>query len=138
MLEDISGGGHPERRLVLLVDLEDDLATCVASALRNAGYDVEIAKGPQQVSCRLRSSSCRMPKMLLAQSRGDTIEAHALSAYVRSSPRLASLAVVLIGEHDTLEARIRALKAGCDEYVTPDTDMMELVARVEAIMRRVR
>nr|WP_221333032.1 response regulator transcription factor [Nocardia transvalensis] len=44
--------------------------------------------------------------------------------------------VLMLTARDQVEDRIRGLRAGCDDYVVKPFDLTELVARIEALLRR--
>ncbi|PWW50830.1 response regulator transcription factor [Actinokineospora spheciospongiae] len=49
---------------------------------------------------------------------------------------LADLPVLLLGAHDTVSAKVRGLRAGADDYLAKPFSCSELLARVEALLRR--
>src|SRR5690606_33619855 len=57
---------------------------------------------------------------------------------LRASPTFCALAVVLLGTHDSSEARIAAFDAGADDFLIKPLGEEELLARVEARVRRHR
>jgi len=58
------------------------------------------------------------------------------SALCRDARRGVFTPVLLLTARDELEARVRGLEGGADDYLTKPFDLPELLARVHALIRR--
>lgn len=122
----------PERR-ILLVEDEPALAMTVGDRLEAEGYTVEIAGDGTSGEQRARDGSFDLIVLDVAlpgkngfdvcrDLRGDRIETPILMLTARSQ----------------VVDRVVGLKLGADDYLTKPFDAMELLARVEALLRRQR
>ena len=116
---------------VLVVEDNADLAFAVTTALQSEGFDVAVAStGPEGVA-RARDANLIILDLMLPgfdgyrvirTLRGDGIETPILVLTARGE------------EAD----KVKGLRLGADDYVTKPFGAMELLARVEALLRRSR
>jgi two-component system alkaline phosphatase synthesis response regulator PhoP len=118
---------------ILVVEDNADLAFAVATALESEGFDVAVAStGPDGVArARERDAELIILDLMLPgfdgyrvirTLRGDGIETPILVLTARGE------------EAD----KVKGLRLGADDYVTKPFGAMELLARVEALLRRSR
>jgi DNA-binding response OmpR family regulator len=118
---------------VLVVEDNADLAFAVTTALQSEGFDVVVAgTGPDGVErARTREADIIILDLMLPgfdgfrvirTLRGEGIETPILVLTAR-------------GEE---EDKVKGLRLGADDYVTKPFGAMELLARVEALLRRSR
>src|SRR6185295_14652187 len=55
---------------------------------------------------------------------------------IRSTPSMASIPILCVGQSDDVEERIRFLEAGADDVMARPFDDRELEARIEALLLR--
>ncbi len=119
------------RTEVLLVEDDADLALGLTDALELAGYSVKaIATGPAGLVEALsgRPSLLILDEMLPGRSGFEVLA----ELRERGSP----LPVLMLTARGQEADKVRGLKLGADDYVTKPFGMMELLARVEALLRR--
>lgn len=118
---------------ILVIEDNADLAFAVTTALQSEGFDVAVAgTGPEGVDrARQRDADLIILDLMLPgfdgyrvirELRGEGIEAPILVLTARGE------------EAD----KVRGLRLGADDYVTKPFGAMELLARVEALLRRAR
>jgi len=100
------------------------------AALPKAGYHV-IETEPQAAQESLRRYR---PALIVAHLTGCTESDLDLC---RALFDASDAPIVAIGFSQDVECRLAALEAGVDDYLTPPVNPRELVARVQAILRRV-
>jgi DNA-binding response OmpR family regulator len=113
---------------ILLV--EDDLrvATAMSAALTRRGYDVEHAA---TAAAALSAAPCDLVLLDLSLPDGDGLD---VCRTLRArSPQLGIIAVTARGEE---RDRVVGLRVGADDYVVKPFSMVELQARIEAVLRR--
>ncbi|MFD3971099.1 response regulator transcription factor [Streptomyces cyaneofuscatus] len=115
-----------------LLIVEDDAATVVAleGLLGPCGYDVVSASDGRE---GLRLLFAQRPDLLLLDLVVPGLDGWRVLARVRDMSDLPVL--VLSGRGDVAD-RVRALRAGADDYLVKPCDGEELVARVGALLRR--
>ena len=120
----------PGARVVVIED-EPAIRRGVVDALRATGYDVaEAADGQQGADQALRRGVDLVLLDLLLPKR-DGLDVLAEVRKVRPT-----LPVIILTARGTEEDRVRGLKMGADDYVVKPFSARELLARVEAVLRR--
>ena len=115
---------------VLVCDDESQILRALRVVLRDAGFHVDPAS---TVAEALDAAALRPPDAAiidLVLPDGDGID---LCRTLRGWTQMPILVLSAIGEE---EQKVRALQAGADDYVTKPFGARELVARLEAALRR--
>jgi two-component system KDP operon response regulator KdpE len=120
-----------DRPRVLVVDDERQILRALKVVLREAGYDVIEAATMEEALDRaaVRPPDAAIVDLMLPDGSG--VE---LSRRLREWTSMPILVLSAVGEED---AKVEALEAGADDYVTKPFGPRELVARLGAAMRRV-
>ena len=120
-----------ERPRVLVVDDERQILRALKVILRDAGYEVIEAATMEEALDRaaVRPPDAAILDLVLPDGSG--IE---LSRRLREWSTMPILVLSAVGEE---EAKVEALEAGADDYVTKPFGPRELVARLGAALRRV-
>ena len=125
-----SSNGEPKRR-ILVVDDEPSLVDAVATALRYEDYEVEEAStGRAALAAVLRQE----PDLIVLDWMLPDLEGIEVGRRLRAQGF--KCAVLFLTAKDATENKVEALRAGGDDYVTKPFSLAELVARVQAILRR--
>jgi two-component system KDP operon response regulator KdpE len=120
---------HQARR-VLVVDDEPQIVRALKVLLREAGYEAVAA---ETVSEALDLAAVRPPEAAIVDlvlPDGDGIE---LTRDLRAWSAMPILVLSAVGEE---EQKVRALEAGADDYITKPFGARELIARLNAALRR--
>ena len=119
------------RRRILVVDDERSIVDAVATALRYEGFSVaEAFTGRDAVAEALRLE----PDLVVLDWMLPDIDGIEVGRRLRD--RGIGSAVLFLTAKDATENKVEALRAGGDDYVTKPFSLAELVARVQAILRR--
>ncbi|MUN61813.1 response regulator [Kocuria sediminis] len=117
---------------VLVVDDEKALAGMVASYLVRAGYDVTQAhSGP----AALEAASAGAPDVVVLDLGLPGLDGVEVCRRIRAS---SECYVLMLTARGSEEDRLAGLATGADDYITKPFSVRELVARVQAVMRRPR
>ena len=118
-------------RRILVVDDEQSIVDAVATALRYEGYHVEEAStGREALSAVARYE----PDLVVLDWMLPDIEGIEVGRRLRAQGF--KTAVLFLTAKDGTENKVEALRAGGDDYVTKPFSLAEVVARVQAILRR--
>lgn len=113
--------------------IEDDTATAefVAGAFRQAGYaTAHVADGEAGLAAALHGPyDAAVVDIMLP--RLDGLE---VIRRVRAAGRI--LPIIVLSARGSVDAKIRGLEAGGDDYLAKPFSVAELVARVQALLRR--
>lgn len=123
----LPGTGHR----ILVVDDEQSIVDAVATALRYEGYEVEEAfNGRDALSAVARFE----PDLVVLDWMLPDLEGIEVGRRLREQGL--KTAVLFLTAKDGVENKVEALRAGGDDYVTKPFSLAEIVARIQAILRR--
>lgn len=120
---------------VLVVDDDDDIVRVVRINLELEGFEVDTAGDGQEA---LDSAVANPPDIVLLDIMMPRMDGLTALRKMRSQPSLASTSIVLLTARGLTEDRVNGLELGADDYVTKPFDVVELVARVKAVLRRTK
>jgi two-component system, OmpR family, response regulator len=123
-------GTRPGAR-ILVVDDEPSIVDAVATALRYEGFEVHEAMSGRD---GLASAIELDPDLVVLDWMLPDIEGIEVGRRLRE--RGYKTAILFLTARDGVEHKVEALRAGGDDYVTKPFSLAELVARVQAILRR--
>lgn len=122
-----------ERTKILVVDDEESITDLVALALRYEQFDVGVAHTGHEALAALRSFRPDLVVLDVMLPDLDGFEvARRVAAESPSTP------VLFLTARDATDDKIRGLTLGGDDYMTKPFSLEELVARIRAVLRRVR
>ncbi|HEX7770416.1 MAG TPA: response regulator transcription factor [Dokdonella sp.] len=122
-----------KRGLVVgLLEDDQDMAALVAQWLDEAGYAVRLFRNATEY--RRRQGSEAVDLLLLDWMLPDGSGIEVIES-IRSSPN-GSLPVVFLTARDSEDDIVRGLASGGDDYVVKPPKQCELIARVNAVLRR--
>ena len=126
----MSSTANDEQR-ILVVDDEPSIVDAVATALRYEGYEVEeAASGRAALAAVARTE----PDLIVLDWMLPDLEGIEVGRRLRANG--VKSAVLFLTAKDATEHKVEALRAGGDDYVTKPFSLAEVVARVQAILRR--
>lgn len=126
-----SGHGSSERPRVLVCDPESQTLHALRVVLQDAGFSIETVR---TAATALSRSSLHVPDAAiieLALPDGDGVEV------CRRLREWSAMPVILCSTVNDEEEQVRGLQAGADDFVTKPFRPRELVARLQANLRRV-
>ena len=116
---------------ILVIDDEPQIRRMMRTTLTGAGYEVEDAKSGEEGLRKLREYH---PDLVLLDINMPGMGGLAACRALRADP---NVAIVMLTVHDTEAAKVEALDAGADDFVTKPFSTPELLARIRAVLRRV-
>ena len=120
-----------QQRTVLVIEDDDAIRTGIVDALSYAGYTpLEAADGDDGLRLA-REAECHLILLDLVLPGPDGLEI--LKAVRTERPTLPVIILTALGSEDD---RVQGLRLGADDYVVKPFSVKELLARVEAVLRR--
>jgi DNA-binding response OmpR family regulator len=116
---------------LLVVEDDDHVAGALVSVLGRHGYEVVRARDGASA---LREVSPRTDMVLLDLTLPD-MDGFEVCRRIR---RVSDTPIIMVTARTRLDAGIRGLELGADDYVTKPYDVREVLARIDAVMRRGR
>ena len=117
---------------VLLVEDDDVLGDALNQSLINAGYAVDWAKNGRHADLALHDQMYDAVVLDLGLPIMDGME-----VLRRLRKRKIAIPVLILSAREGLDDRIKALDLGADDYLTKPFKLLELEARLRAIIRRI-
>jgi len=127
------GTGAAVRRRLLLVEDEPSLVLTLSDRLVAEGYDVEAAgDGPMALAL----ATGQLFDLILLDVMLPGVSGFDVCRDLRQ--RGIQVPILMLTARAQVVDRVVGLKLGADDYLTKPFDMMELLARIEALLRRAR
>ncbi|HSR94264.1 MAG TPA: response regulator transcription factor [Solirubrobacterales bacterium] len=117
---------------VLVCDDEPQILRALRVILRDAGYEAVPAETGEEA---LDRASVRPPAAAIVDLMLPDIDGVEVTERLREWSEMPIIVLSAVGEE---EAKVRALAAGADDYVTKPFGPPELIARLEAVLRRAK
>jgi two-component system KDP operon response regulator KdpE len=115
---------------ILICDDEPQILRALRVILRDAGYEAVPASSGEEA---LDLASVRPPEAAILDLMLPDIDGVEVTERLREWSEMPIIVLSAVGEE---EAKVRALAAGADDYVTKPFGPPELMARLEAVLRR--
>ena len=116
---------------ILIVEDEEAIANLICMSLKNAGYACDVCYDGHDGADKMQSGHydlCLLDIMLPG------IDGYELLEYAKS---LGLPVIFLTAKRETAD-KVRGLRRGADDYITKPFEVVELLARVENVLRRLK
>ena len=123
---------HQSNHQILIVEDDEDTTQVVSILLETAGYSTTAVDSALNA---LQEISAQQPDLILLDMNLPDMHGLELLRQVREN---SSLPMIVISGHTQERDKVVALEAGADDYMDKPFSPEELVARVGALLRRVR
>ena len=120
---------------ILVVEDEEALTTLLRYNLDAEGYDVETVARGDDADTRLKE---RVPDLIVLDWMLPGLSGIELCRRLRARPETKQLPIIMLTARGEEGDRVRGLDAGADDYVPKPFSPTELVARIRAVLRRIR
>ena len=120
---------------VLVVEDEPSIADMIGLHLRHAGYEVSFALNAEEAK---RSVGLQVPDLILLDWMLPGQSGESLLRSWRCESLTKDLPIILLTAKSSEDDKVAGLQAGADDYVTKPFSNKELMARINALLRRHR
>ena len=114
---------------ILIVEDERSISNLIAMNLKKAGYHCECVYDGAQAADIVEKEYF---DLILLDVMLPKIDGFELMTYIKSL----EVPVIFLTAKASVEDRVKGLKLGADDYLTKPFEIVELLARVEAVLRR--
>jgi two-component system, sensor histidine kinase and response regulator len=123
-----------EKKTILVVDDEPAIRLGLAASIRRYGYNVVTAVNGDDGFIKARQS---MPDLILSDVMMPDLNGFEMRHQMSEDPLLAPIPFIFLTARTSNEDRVAGIRNGADDYVTKPFVTEELMARIEAVLRRV-
>lgn len=120
---------------VLIAEDDDAISMVLRYNLEKEGFEVGLA-GDGEVALIMASE--RLPDLVLLDWMLPKVQGIEVCRRLRARPLSRNVPIIMLTARGEESDRIRGLDIGADDYVTKPFSTTELLARVRAVMRRIR
>lgn len=118
---------------ILVVDDNRAFVAAISESLRFRGYAVS---GACEGAEALRQADRRIPDLVLLDIEMPGIDGFRFCQELRRNPRFHAIPVIFMSVRSNLADKLAAYEVGADDYLVKPFDMLELSARLQAVLRR--
>ncbi len=118
---------------ILVVDDDQFANTLVQFVLSKEGYEVETTDNPRGAFQMIKR---REPDLLLIDVMMPYLDGFEFTTHLRKDGF--EIPIIFMTAQDTLESKLQGFNIGADDYICKPFNHQELVARVQAVIRRVK
>ncbi|MBO6053169.1 MAG: response regulator transcription factor [Clostridia bacterium] len=119
--------------MIYLLEDDESIRKLVVYALMSQGYEAEGFDTPESFRAAMKREK---PELLLLDIMLPDEDGISILKKLRANPATASLPVIMLTAKNSEYDRVEGLDAGADDYISKPFGMMELAARVRALLRR--
>ena len=125
----------PRKRVVLVAEDEMPLMTLLRYNLEKEGYRALDASDGEQA---LMLAAEETPDLVLLDWMMPKVTGIEVCRRLRSRAETRNVPIIMLTARGEESDRVRGLDTGADDYITKPFSMTELLARIRAVMRRIR
>jgi signal transduction histidine kinase len=120
---------------ILVIDDEPSIRMGLAATIRRHGYDVVTAVNGDDGFLKARQF---LPDLIISDVMMPDLNGFEMKKQMSADPLLASIPFIFLTARAATQDRVSGMREGADDYVTKPFVTEELMARVEAVLRRVK
>ena len=120
--------------LIYLVEDDNSIRELVAYTLHSAGFRAE---GFEKPSAFWHACKAQLPDLVLLDLMLPEEDGISILKKLRNEPETKKMPIILLTAKSSEYDKVMGLENGADDYVAKPFSMMELLARVKALLRRV-
>ncbi|MDN5841884.1 MAG: phosphate regulon transcriptional regulator PhoB [Alcaligenaceae bacterium] len=121
------------RPTILIVEDEPAIRELIAVNLKHAGYEVLCAADAAQADEQIRAE---LPELILLDWMLPGTSGLQLARKLRGDERTRLIPLIMLTAKGAEQDKVDGLEAGADDYVTKPFSPRELLARIQAVLRR--
>ncbi len=120
---------------ILIVDDDPVMPQMIGLALQPQGYGILMAPEAREGMAKALAEA---PDLIILDVMLPGVSGIELCQQLRAREETSTIPIIMLSAKGGIDDKVAGLKAAADEYVVKPIDMRELVARVEALLERVR
>ena len=126
---------YKSKAKVLVAEDDKSIAKTIEYNLIRAGYEVHIVSDGDNVLDHAQSIS---PDIMLVDWMLPGMHGTTICSLMRADKNTANIPIIMISSKGEELDKVIGLEHGADDYITKPISPIELIARIKAILRRIR
>ena len=119
--------------LIYLVEDDQNISEIETYALKSGGFDVVSFSNAKEFYAALEE---KIPTLIILDIMLPDDDGLTILKKIKSSSNTSNIPVIMVSAKDSEMDKVRGLETGADDYLTKPFGVMELIARVKAVIRR--
>ncbi len=121
-------------RKIFLIEDDEDIGFAVKEALSSKGFEVYHFLRATEF---FRAVEKEKPDLVIIDIMLPDFDGFRIARFLRNRPDLSEIPIIFLTAKISEEDKLRGFELGADDYITKPFSVKELIARVNAILRRV-
>ena len=122
-----------EKTLIYCVDDEEPIREVYKYALEGAGFNPVCFSCADELFAGLTKA---VPKLIILDVMLEGMDGYAILEKIRANPSTKNVPVIMVSAKTTEIDKVRGLNLGADDYISKPFGILELVARINANIRK--
>lgn len=127
------GDKMENKRLIYAVDDEQSIREVYAYALKSAGFEIECFQNGEDFLSALSARKC---DLAILDIMLDGLDGYEILKAMKSNSQTSDIPVIMVSAKSTEIDKVRGLDLGADDYLAKPFGVLELVARINAKLRK--
>lgn len=123
------------RRLIYAVDDELSIREVYRYAIGGAGFDIQCFENGEGLFTAINA---QLPDLVLLDIMLDGADGYELLSALRRNPLTADIPVIMVSAKGEEIDKVRGLDLGADDYLAKPFGVLELIARINAKLRKTK
>lgn len=123
------------RRLIYAVDDELSIRDVYRYAIGGAGFDIQCFENGEGLFSAINA---QLPDLVLLDIMLDGADGYELLSALRRNPLTADIPVIMVSAKGEEIDKVRGLDLGADDYLAKPFGVLELIARINAKLRKTK
>ena len=124
-----------DRRLIYAVDDELSIREVYRYAIGGAGFDIQCFENGEGLFSAINA---QLPDLILLDIMLDGADGYELLSALRRNPLTADIPVIMVSAKGEEIDKVRGLDLGADDYLAKPFGVLELIARINAKLRKTK
>ena len=124
-----------DRRLIYAVDDELSIREVYRYAIGGAGFDIQCFENGEGLFSAIHA---QLPDLILLDIMLDGADGYELLSALRRNPLTADIPVIMVSAKGEEIDKVRGLDLGADDYLAKPFGVLELIARINAKLRKTK
>lgn len=122
-----------EKKLICCVDDEEDIRELYKVAITNAGYDCAAFEDGEGLFCALGQ---KLPSLIILDIMLDGADGFTILQKLKQNAVYAGVPVIMVSAKGEEISKVKGLNMGADDYIAKPFGVLELIARINANLRK--